>query len=387
MDNAYPVTNFNNADIATQLDTPVFQEVISKRAGRGNTTLSYLRGDIIAHQLNSIFGPLGWDLRAAVPVMDHWEGEKEVGGYNNQAKKLVQMHTVQVMTQMTLRIKARSAEDSDTIFTQTGIGYGEIETTKNRKEVVGMALKGAETDGFKRCASLLGRAMGMFLTGTGSQDEIDYAHNGKDNDIKKGKAMRQDRLRHSGGQAPRLEDRREERREERPALQDQRSSGNRNDSRSNDRQDDRSNAGRQNDRQDTRGNDDRQDNRSQQEERQPAKPDPKPAAAKTDAPAKADTQTKAASPAKPEKDSGKEGAAKGAEKSFDLDRLPVTKDEQVDFSRTLLARLEEFNQASDKEKFLRKHFNTIKSLDTKYRRLMIERLAEQKIDFEALGAN
>ena len=390
MDNRYPTTAFNSDDIAAKLDTPVFQEVISKRAGRGNTTLSYLRGDIIADQLNAIFGPLGWDLRAGVPSIDHWEGEKEVGYQND--KKVVNMHTVQVMTQMTLRIKARSADDSDTIFTQTGIGYGEIEATKNRKEVVGMALKGAETDGLKRCASLLGRAMGMFLTGTGSQDEIDYAHNGKNNDITKGKKMRAERLNgsgNSGGGSPRM-------------LEDQSggrqpSSGNR--SGGNARQDDR---------RDDRG-DDRQDNRQSSGRAQEQRQDARPAARQNDrqderqdnrSTGSASNQRqersegKAAAPAKdsgrkPEGGQTKQDAGAGTEKGkggFDLDRLPVTGDDQVEFSKEILARLDEFNQVSDKEKFLKTHYNTIKNLDSKYRRRLIERLGEQKIDFEALGA-
>lgn len=382
MDNRYPTTDFNNAEIVAKIDTPVLQELISKRSGRGNTTLSYLRGDIIADQLNNIFGPLGWDLQAAVPVIDHWEGEKEVGYQND--KKMVNMHTVQVMTQMTLRIKARSAEDSDTVFRQTGIGYGEIETTKNRKEVVGMALKGAETDGLKRCASLLGRAMGMFLTAAG-QDEIDYAHNGKNNDIKAAKVMRDHREGENGDNnaTARVEDRREAR----PALQDQRSSGNQNNGRSNDRQENQDTNNRQDNRRDDR-RDDRQDNRGQRQQ-QDSRPDPAKTEAKSET-TKVETQAKPTTQAKPEQGNSKPNADKGTEKDkdkgFDLDRLPVTKDEQVAYSQTLLARLEEFNQASDKEKFLKTHYNTIKNLDSKYRRRMIELLAEQKIDFEALGA-
>lgn len=374
MENRYPTTIFNDADIAAKIDTPVFQEVISKRTGRGNTALSYLRGDIIADQLNSIFGPLGWDLRAGVPSIDHWEGEKETGGYNNQPKKMVNMHTVQVMTQMTLRIKARSVEDTDTIFTQTGIGYGEIEATKNRKEVVGMALKGAETDGLKRCASLLGRAMGMFLTGTGVQDEIDYAHNGKAADITKGKRMRDERLRNerqnNGADTPRLEDRSQQRQ-----LED----------RSNDR--DNNQGDRGNARTDSRSNNqDRQEDH--REERRPAQTQER----RVDkAPAKPAAEKPAAQKAAaPETKGGKADASSGAEKGkapgFDLEQIPVTGDDQIAFSVEILARLDEFNQSSDKEKFIKGHYNTIKNLDSKYRRRLIERLTEQQIDFEALGA-
>ena len=78
MNNRYPTTNFNSNEISEKLETPVLPEVISKRPGRGNTTLSYIRGDIIADQMNAIFGPLGWDLQASVPIIDHWEGEKEI---------------------------------------------------------------------------------------------------------------------------------------------------------------------------------------------------------------------------------------------------------------------------------------------------------------------
>jgi recombination DNA repair RAD52 pathway protein len=363
MNTHYPTTQFNSSEIAEKLNTPLLQEVISKRAGRGNTTLSYVRGDIIADQMNAIFGPLGWDLQASVPVIDHWEGEKEIG--NDREKKKVNMHTVQVMTQMTLRVKARSANDSDTIFRQTGIGYGEIESTKNRKEVVGMALKGAETDGLKRCATLLGKAMGMFLSGAGIQDELEYAHNGKKVDIDKAKKMRQDRLASERGtksQAPEPE-----RKTNANANQEGANSG---------RAQNTQNAG--NEDRSRSSNVDAHNNNQNNESREPEK--------------KPVIQEKSQSNGNSNAPEDKGGQAVNKDEGrksqgFDMNQLPVTSDDQVNYSKEILSRVGEFNQKSDKEKFLKTHYNTIKNLDSKYRRRLIERVQEQDIDFEALGAN
>ena len=367
MNNRYPTTNFNSNEISEKLETPVLPEVISKRPGRGNTTLSYIRGDIIADQMNAIFGPLGWDLQASVPIIDHWEGEKEIG--NDREKKKVNMHTVQVMTQMTLRIKARSENDSDTVFRQTGIGYGEIESTKNRKEVVGMALKGAETDGLKRCASLLGRAMGMFLSGAGSQDELEYAHNGKKVDIDKAKKMRQDRIETKRGaknQAREPENKistssNQESANSKP-IQNSQETRNKIQENSSNTQNKDDNEQRNvstannnyNKSEDSKNNSESKNNLSNHTE-------------KNDQTTNHDAE---------QKNSG-----------FDMNQLPVTSDDQVSYSREILATLTEFNQKSDKEKFLKTHYNTIKNLDSKYRRRLIERMQEHDIDFQALGEN
>lgn len=178
----YAVNPYNNETIADQCDAPLPKEWISKREGRGSK-VSYIRGDINAEQLNRIFGPLGWSLKVGDPrIEERIEKDRKIPARYNNEERVADFYVVLITTKTTLIIKDPSGKDRDTIFEQHGIGYGEIEDGKNRKEVIGMALKGAETDGFKRCTSMLGRAFGMFMTASGEQNIEAYVnHNAVNN--------------------------------------------------------------------------------------------------------------------------------------------------------------------------------------------------------------
>lgn len=164
------------ADLSRDLDADIHPWLLSERAGGRGAKLSYVKVDILTDTLNRLFGHLGWGARAEIQKMEDFQYTKP--GNNGYPAK--EMYVFQVISQVTLTIKPQVDGGTETVFTQSGIGYGEVEINSHRKDAVGMAVKGAESDGLKRCCNFLGRALGMFLVG-GKQDPVTYAHNGNTN--------------------------------------------------------------------------------------------------------------------------------------------------------------------------------------------------------------
>jgi hypothetical protein len=406
MSSRYPITIHISQEMSDKIDTPVDPAVISNRPGGGNTVQSFLKGDIIADQLNAVFGPLGWGVEARIHQMDDWDETKTVT--RNNAPKDIAMHMVQVVSDVKLTIKKTTPEGSDTIFVQPGIGYGEAEEGKSRKEAFGMAVKGAATDGLKRCATLVGKAFGMMMASNGSQEDIEYAHNGKQQNLRKAQDMRRSQ---GGGrqqdQRPQAEGRGQAGRQQESRTQEPRQNADdrgRDDRGAGRGDEQRGQATPRGDRQpqDDRGRGQertREDERPREQERprqdRPAeggrderggeqrRPDPD--AGRSEAGSRAPERVAEPEAAKPaaEKEPAKAPAAKrGADTNYALDSLPITRQDMTDFGATLLERVRELKQHSDRVGLVRQHLNTIKNLDSPIRKRVIDRLRELEVDVD-----
>lgn len=344
----YNVNFHNDADIAAAVDQNVPRELISERSAGNNNTLSYLKGDIDVDALNRIFGPLGWGMVASPPQIDRFEDkrtkwEKPQGG-GRASPKEVDMVIYAVTTQVTLTIKKRSPESSDTVFTQTGVGYGEVEPGKHAKDAIGMAVKGAETDGLKRCCTMLGKAFGMFLNADGSQSDIEYAHRNNAKGLASAKRIR------SASEDNRSSNRNDDRRDDRQDSRDAGRSDNRNEnrgrgssSRNNDDDDRNSNRGRNNGKDEDR---DRETQAPKNESR--AKSDDKPAG-------------------------GRKRPTAEVNDNFDLDSEPITRDDQIAYGATFVRKLNDATNRDDRIDLVKRHRDAISNLDAK----LITRIKEQ----------
>ncbi len=359
----YPETLHISSQMSNDIDTPVDRAVISSRPGAGNSSQSYLKGDIIADNLNAVFGPLGWEVEADIHQIDDWDETKQ------KQNKSVNMHVVQVVSNVKLTIKKTTEHGSDTVFKQPGIGYGEVEEGKSRKEAFGMAVKGSATDGFKRCASLLGKRFGMMMASNGKQDDLEYAHNGKPQNLNAARKMRdEDARRNKSGDEGRRSPRRDE--------------GNRDDAPRNNTQerDPASGAGRQADggrdrsrQEDRQESSSAQNSRSEDRQNNDDKGRSREDRVKNDA-AK-DKSVEASAKTAPKND-----AAQKAGTNYPLDNLPITLDDMTSFGATLVERVKEMRQTNDKIGLVRQHLHTIKNVDAKIRKRIIERLDELGVD-------
>lgn len=415
MNTRYPQTIHVGADLVEKIDRPLDPAIISSRPGGGNTTQSYIKGDIIADKLNEVFGPLGWSKASVIHQMDDWEEEK-----NGRNGKTTQ-HVVQVVSNVTLTIKKITADGTDTVFTEQGIGYGEVERGKSRKEAFGMAIKGASTDGLKRCASLVGKAFGMMMASNGSQDDLEYAHNGKASNLRRAQEMRRNAQRggndrddarggngRSGDDGRGSGNRGNDRGEQRGGGRD---SGTRGDERMRDeprggdrgqpRDDQR---GRQDDRARPRDDQDagRQPPRQEQQRQRGGEDGPRQRAGDArpadrdegarQAPARDEgraPERQEATPkgeAVPNEAPAEKKAVRKADTNYVLDHPPITKDDMTDFGATLVTRVGEMRQPSDREGLVRQHMNSIKNLDSKIRKRLIERLRELNVDVDKISS-
>ena len=352
----YNVSIHNDAAIASAVDQEVPKELLSSRSAGGNNSVTYLKGDISVDRLNEIFGPLGWGAVASPPQIDKevatrtkWEGPS-----GNKKPKDVEMVVYSVTTQVTLTIKKRTPESSDTVFVQTGIGYGEVEPGKYAKEAIGMAVKGAETDGLKRCTSMLGKAFGMFLDQDGNQSDIEYAHKGNRTGLTKAKKMRQDRESGRG-----RDNRSGGGRNSRDDYGDDRQQGGSRQSRSSsggDRSQDRDPPARG--RSADRSDDTRHERGRGQEQERPV--DDKPTKSSRTRP-KAEVND-----------------------DFDLDSEPVTRSDQVAYGATIVKRLKDAKNKADREDLIRRHRESITNLEGNILTRLKEAARQHDIDIDKI---
>ena len=354
----YRDTSHVTAEIAAMMNDNINPDLISSRRGNGSEWLSYLKGDIIANELNNVFGPLGWSLETHMVDTATWEEEQEKTRNNIPTK--IQMNVVQVSARAVLTIKAIGEHGTPTIFSQHGVGYGEAEMGKNRKQAYGMALKGAETDAFKRCASMLGRRFGLMLTASGKQDDVEYAHASNASRLKEIQGKRTTSKNNNARDRDERPTPRHDRNEslshtqtvERPAMQAE----------ANEQSSQLVKAGHS-EAITTTPHHDRNDDRPVEN---------KPKEASQEVAAEIDKSV----------DTTKK--VRGPDKNANLSHLPMNKDQMIDFGATLIERVREMRQPDDREKLVRQHINTVQNLDGVVRRRTIERLKELNVDVNAI---
>ena len=375
MTTRYNVNMHNDETIANLVDQNVPPELISTRKGNGNSTYSYLTPDVDVDRLNEIFGPLGWDIRKGESSVTSYVETREE--YGNKVEKRVFC----VDTEVTLRIKKRSPESSDTKFTQSGVGTGDCNVGKDPKQAISLAIKTAESDGMKRCCSLLGKAFGLFLTNDGLQDDINYAHKNNGESLKKAKAIRTRNQKNNGQQSGNQQSGNQQSGNQRPKanVQDkpQEKSNASNQSNSNNQSDQRNN-----DQSKAIGDTKRASTR-RAEEPQAESP-------------KADTQEKANNEPAPNS-SQQSNAANDSEgnnnsgkikpdDNFNLDNEPLTRQDQISFGATIKRKLKELTEQQERVNLVTKHRNTILGMDSRLCNHTIKVISEYDIDLHKLAA-
>ena len=357
-------------ELIEKLNETIDKAHLSVRDGRGNTKYYYVKQAILAQYLNQVFGPLGWDLKADEPTIDR-RVEVRTKKRNNQNVN-IDFVVFEVVTRVTLRIKARTTDSSDTIFQLHGVGSGEAEVGQNTKDELGKAIKGAESDGFKRCAQELGRRFGLMLTTQGTQDPIDYA---QANDSQRRQEMHRSEERAGSNARENSRGDRLDKREDTGA-----------DAKRGQRQEPASN--------ENRGSSNRT------AETKPAREEKRP---QDDKPETVDAPSSDKRPRDDEREISKQNRdeqgdkAKGderqegsrAEKSeisdqYDLDILPMTTPEQASFAKTLCRVIGETPKGG-REDLISKHHDTVRNLDGRIKNRFINVLHDDYgIEFNAV---
>ena len=429
-------TRYCPADLLEKLDADIHPWLLSEREGGNKSTLSYVKVDILTDTLNRLFGPLGWGVEAEIQKMDDFQYEKP--GYQNYPP--TEMYVFQVISQVKLTIKPQTEGGSPTVFIQSGVGYGEVKINGHRKDAVGMAVKGAESDGLKRCCNFLGRALGMFLVG-GKQDPVVYAHNGNKNRAVISRAMRdredyerRNRSSGRGGNEDEAQDRQDrgdheehDRRDDRNSRSDreqfrgQDEGGTRsapeNEDRNSQKRQERSDPPRSRERaaRDSHEEQDRNGQGSSEGQRQRASKQDEDTAGKDERQDRGKSESNAAdqrtadnadegekttgrrrsnarsnNDAEKKDDAGKareEGNAGGkrrASTTYDLRRVPVTRENQKDFGATFVRHMEGMRQVEEQDQMLKNYAQRINELDPDIRALIVERLHQRNINVSIL---
>lgn len=115
------------AALSVRYDGPIEQQ-------RG---FDYIPWNESARQANKVFGINGYDV-----VLK--QVKREGAGY---------------MAVVAVTVKPSDAE----VFTREGVGYSDVQTTKDGRELVDTAIKGAASDAFSRACKLFGDAFGLYL--------------------------------------------------------------------------------------------------------------------------------------------------------------------------------------------------------------------------------
>ena len=375
-------------DLIAKLDEPIAKPHLSVREGRGNTKYYYVKQAILADYLNQVFGPLGWDLKAGDPTIDR-RIEARTKKRNNQSVT-VDYVVFEVVIKVTLRIKARTTDSSDTIFQLHGVGSGEAEVGQSAKDELGKAIKGAESDGLKRCAQEIGRRFGLMLTTRGTQDAIDYA---QANDNMRRQEMHRTEEQSDNNRGNSRNDRDDKRgstnnetsrsRREEPAAEPRERSNSREPEKNAPRSEDRN----QEDKRETRN--------VQADEKSRDKPrdEPRDERPAREAAKKEDRQESNSRDEKPDNAGSKEKSETGNGKGektisdqYDIDILPMTTPEQASFAKTLLRVIGE-TSGGNREDLVAKHHDTVRNLDGRIKNRFIDVLRDDyNIEFNAVRA-
>lgn len=139
------------------LSAPTPAQFIRKKPGRGGKSVSYVEGGYVTNQLNKVFGPMNWSFEVTERGETQRINEKNAEG------------EVWVYGKLTIHDHQRG-------YTVSKGQYGQHPVHKNVP--MGDALKAAETDALKKCASLFGIALDVYW----GQLDTDANHQGPKND-------------------------------------------------------------------------------------------------------------------------------------------------------------------------------------------------------------
>jgi len=394
----YNVNHHNDERIAAAVDKIVPRELLSVRDAGINSKFYYLKGDVDADRLNEIFGPLGWSLQAGNPSITKFEDKRTQWrfpeGAARGAKKVpveVEMTIYAVTTPVTLTIKTRSDKSTDTVFQQTGVGYGEVEIGKHAKDAIAMAVKGAETDGLKRCASLLGKAFGMFLNSSGDQGDIEYAHNNNRDALAAARATRKQSEREAE-RSSNDNGEREVRRDDRPRDEGRRTEGAGQTREEGART--QANGRDAESRERSQASGDTQEGRSSPQSERKTNPAPRTEGnGRPEAGARANSEREdsAENRAETSRDAASENTKPrgrpraDVNEDYDLETVPLTRSDQTSFGATLKRKMDEAAGESARINLVRKHRDTILNFDTPVKSRIVQFIGGHGINIDQVA--
>jgi len=138
---------------------------LRERDGPSNTKLKYIDDDYILTKLDEIFGPLNWDRKVLEEsIAAEFQGApKRKQETNWQTKKTEWVDYIPecVIARARCQITVRYANQI-AVFEDVGTIVREVDL-KNKPAAYMQAIKGAVTDGYKRCAAQIGNIFGRGL--------------------------------------------------------------------------------------------------------------------------------------------------------------------------------------------------------------------------------
>jgi hypothetical protein len=158
------VRTFLSKDQIAFLNTDVPQEFVLQRQVGGQSGAKYLQKEYLAATLNELFGFDGWS-RETFDIV-HLSSSKINMSDPVDRNLTVPGYACTYSCRVRLTIAAESEDGRTRTFHRDGTGtttymWRESEKNWHHGEVAEIAVKGAETDGFKRACATLGRRLGM----------------------------------------------------------------------------------------------------------------------------------------------------------------------------------------------------------------------------------
>lgn len=161
-----------------QLAKHVPADKLEERDGPSNTKVKYITDDYILTKLDEIFGPLNWDRKVLEEsIAAEFRGapkRKKQRNWDTKQDEWVDFTPECVVARARCQITVRYANQV-AVYEDVGTIVREVDL-KDKPAAYMMAIKGAVTDGYKRCAAQIGNIFGRGLGMNGQQKNIpDYS--------------------------------------------------------------------------------------------------------------------------------------------------------------------------------------------------------------------
>lgn len=151
---------------------------LKERDGPSNSKIKYINDDYILTKLDEIFGPLNWDRKVLEEsIAAEFRGaprRKKQKNWDTKQDEWVDFTPDCVVARARCQITVRYANQV-AVYEDVGTIVREVDL-KDKPAAYMMAIKGAVTDGYKRCAAQIGNIFGRGLLQNGQQtNDPDYS--------------------------------------------------------------------------------------------------------------------------------------------------------------------------------------------------------------------
>ena len=144
---------------------------LKERDGPKNTKIKYVTDDYILTKLDEVYGPMNWDREVLEEsIVAEFTGaskRKKVTDWTTKKDEWVDYDPHCLIARARCRITIRYAGHT-AIYEDVGTNVREVDL-KDKPAAYMIAVKGAVTDGYKRCAAQIGNIFGRGLETNGSQ--------------------------------------------------------------------------------------------------------------------------------------------------------------------------------------------------------------------------